>query len=408
MIFFNAYSGTSTKGNTISSANTQTSQDTTSATNSVQTTTAPSTTVKDTTKDTKTSNSATSSASSSAQESGVSSTLAVTGSLVSSKNSESSNTGSTHISATTTSASAIVITASNTISSDTGTKPTLSAVQITAVNTLNSGSASGLPGLSTALPTLSSTGATIPTVTVPSNANNPFMKQSSLPEGTVFIAVGSILLGIALAVIGWNIAMFIIARNSKYIDYTPAGGFGTKGPGDSKTAFSGDHSKTLEGSEVGTSGVTGGAAARVMSQVGFGGGNDNAERTRSMYNSGLFFSPTAEVMNNAQHQGAVLPGSTPGAADSLTSTVNSAAGVGVSPSTLGAAAAASAGATRTSVYMPSGYYAPATSAGITGNTTMSIYSTAGTNTNNRNTIGPTRESVRAPSAYLDDFLGQDS
>lgn len=212
--------------------------------------------------------------------------------------------------------------------------------------------------------------------------------------------------------------MFIITRNSKYIEYTPAGGFGSNDGADSKAAFGGDSSKMTE--IPGAASSVGGAHARGTSQVGLGGvGSDAGDRTRpSMVNSGLFFSPTAEVMNTAQqHQSMLLSGSTMGGADSLTSTINSSAGVGVSAGVAGATAAAAAtsasantnsgAAARTSVYMPSGYYAPTTSAGVTGNATMSVYSTAGTGGSNRNTAVGNRESVRAPSAYLDDFLGQD-
>lgn len=310
---------------------------------------------------------------------------------------------STSISSTSTSTSAtrVTITASNTVESDTAVKPTLTAVQITAVNTLNQNGNSKMPGLNSisAMPTLSSTGVPIPTVTVPSNSNNPFMSQSSLPEGTVFIAVGSILLGVALAVIGWNIAMFIIARNSKDIEYTPAGGFGSKQISETKMVYPGEK---IDSSASG--GVVANGHNRTVSQVGSTSGMDSSERTRSMYNSGLFFSPTAEVMNTAQHQNTLLSGPiSAGGADSLTSTINSSAGVGIA-----------SGAPRASTYMPSGYYAPTTSAGVSGNTTTSVYSTApslhnsNSNNNNRNTmLGVTQDSVRAPSAYLDDFLGQD-
>lgn len=282
----------------------------------------------------------------------------------------------------------VTITASNTISADKGTKPGLTPVIITASNTLNTGAASGLPGLGSlsAMPTLSSTGVPIPTVTVPSNSNNPFMKQSTLPEGTVFIAVGCILLGILLAVVGWNLALFIIAKNSRDIQYTPAGGFGSK-EGHSKPIFSDDVKRS---EKMDSSMLNGGA------QAGAAKGGDGSEKVKSMYKSGLFFSPTAEVMSSAQNQH--LRGSSFYAnADSLTSTFNSA--------NLGG----NVGTPRSSTYMPSGYYAPTTSAGVSGNPTSSIYSTAPSvqAPGNRNTMLGTRESVRAPSAYLDDFLRQD-
>ncbi|KAH8147413.1 uncharacterized protein LAJ45_08569 [Morchella importuna] len=55
------------------------------------------------------------------------------------------------------------------------------------------------------LPSLTGTsGLAIPVVTVPPTSNAPFMQKSTLPEGTVFIAVGSALAFFALAVIAWR------------------------------------------------------------------------------------------------------------------------------------------------------------------------------------------------------------
>ncbi|GMM49213.1 hypothetical protein DASB73_001710 [Starmerella bacillaris] len=41
--------------------------------------------------------------------------------------------------------------------------------------------------------------------TIPSTEGNPFIKTTSLPEGTLFIVVGSILLGLFLIVLAWRI-----------------------------------------------------------------------------------------------------------------------------------------------------------------------------------------------------------
>lgn len=67
----------------------------------------------------------------------------------------------------------------------------------------------GVPALTTssrtkALPKLTNTGVGIPVITIPPTANAPFMQKSTLPEGTVFIAVGSALAFFALAVIAWR------------------------------------------------------------------------------------------------------------------------------------------------------------------------------------------------------------
>jgi hypothetical protein len=65
-----------------------------------------------------------------------------------------------------------------------------------------------VPSLSTStakLPSLTGTsGLAIPVVTVPPTSNAPFMQKSTLPEGTVFIAVGSALAFFAFAVIAWR------------------------------------------------------------------------------------------------------------------------------------------------------------------------------------------------------------
>lgn len=301
-----------------------------------------------------------------------------------------SNSGSASPSKSISSQPGVTITASNTIATDSASKPLLTPVLITASNTLNNGASSGLPGLKSmsAMPTLSFTGIPIPTVVVPLNDNNPFMKQSTLPEGTVFIAVGAILLGIFLAVVGWNLAMFVIAKNAKDIEYTPAGGFGSKGT-ETKPIYTDDNRK---GDGAGMSQAGGNKNAGAQS------GLVGAHKENAMYKSGLFFSPTAEVMSSAQNNSMMGASMYGGPADSLTSTANS-AGLGV-------------GAPRSSAYMPSGYYAPTTSVGNAGNATTSVYNTAPSIQNqnlspNRNSTLAAKDSVRAPSAYLDDFLRQE-
>lgn len=281
--------------------------------------------------------------------------------------------------------SKVTITASNTIASDKGTKPAITPVVITATNTLNGGSANGLPGLGslTAMPTLSSTGVPAPTVTIPSNSNNPFMKQSTLPEGTVFIAVGCILLGILLAVVGWNLALFVIAKNSKDIHYTPAGGFGSKDGHIKPMSPDTNNSEKMDSSNLNGGTLTNAPKGEL------------SEKAKSMYKSGLFFSPTAEVMSSAQTQ-SLTASSFYGNSNSLTSTFNSGnVGAGV-------------GSSRLSTYMPSGYYGPTTPVGVIGNASPSIHSATPSvqNQANRNTMLSVQESARAPSAYLDDFLRQ--
>ncbi|PUU80677.1 hypothetical protein B9Z19DRAFT_714792 [Tuber borchii] len=121
-----------------------------------------------------------------------------------------------------------------------------------------------------------------PSVTVPPTANAPFMQKSSLPEGTVFIAVGSALGLFALSVILWRcLVAWSLHRSVKraamnanisdtkaLIRPPPKGGNGafyTAGPG---STLSLDHL---------------GAPTRP-------GTNSNRQQNT---NSSLFFSPTA-------------------------------------------------------------------------------------------------------------------
>ncbi|KAL0637735.1 hypothetical protein Q9L58_003295 [Maublancomyces gigas] len=96
---------------------------------------------------------------------------------------------------------------STTSTSASSTKTSAPPVVITGGVPATSGES--VPGLSSnkppALPTLTGGfGVSFPVVTVPPTANAPFMQKSSLPEGTVFIAVGSALAFFALAVIAWR------------------------------------------------------------------------------------------------------------------------------------------------------------------------------------------------------------
>lgn len=55
------------------------------------------------------------------------------------------------------------------------------------------------------------------TATIPSAADNPFIKTTSLPEGTLFIVVGAILLGLAVIVAAWRgYAMYATHRAASH------------------------------------------------------------------------------------------------------------------------------------------------------------------------------------------------
>ncbi|KAK0109459.1 hypothetical protein ONS95_002152 [Cadophora gregata] len=110
-----------------------------------------------------------------------------------------------------TSASSARATGSNSASTTGQTKSLSQAATITGSGTTGqasgaasiTGSAVTTGGALTGLPKLS--GAIQPvTASVPPTANAPFMKQSALPDGTVFIVVGAILGFMAISVLLWR------------------------------------------------------------------------------------------------------------------------------------------------------------------------------------------------------------
>lgn len=80
--------------------------------------------------------------------------------------------------------------------------------EFAAVLAQSSGRASGSSPASTS--TLSASFA----VTVPSNDNNPFIEHTTLPEGTLFIACGSIFGGLVLTLLLWRVASMIAAAKA--------------------------------------------------------------------------------------------------------------------------------------------------------------------------------------------------
>ncbi|RPA93995.1 hypothetical protein L873DRAFT_1568482, partial [Choiromyces venosus 120613-1] len=84
---------------------------------------------------------------------------------------------------------------------------TTAPVRITGSRTSDAQTTGTFPSMTsdTDFPTITGGFAAVtPTVTVPPTANAPFMQKSTLPEGTVFIAVGSALGLFALSVILWR------------------------------------------------------------------------------------------------------------------------------------------------------------------------------------------------------------
>ncbi|KAI1131957.1 hypothetical protein F5Y10DRAFT_232341 [Nemania abortiva] len=89
--------------------------------------------------------------------------------------------------------------------------------------TTSASSTSSVPALSTTtntgslppLPTTSASGTySYPAPTVPPTKNAPFMQHSTLPQGTVFIAVGSILGAFAVAILVWRAVVACLLHRS--------------------------------------------------------------------------------------------------------------------------------------------------------------------------------------------------
>ncbi|KAI6248243.1 hypothetical protein HI914_03322 [Erysiphe necator] len=94
----------------------------------------------------------------------------------------------------------------STISETSDTTPTKKAVTSTQTSTPTISVTSTDDGALTNLPTLTG-GYTIVPPSVPPTQNAPYMRQSNLPEGTVFIVVGATLGFLALSVLAWRMGV---------------------------------------------------------------------------------------------------------------------------------------------------------------------------------------------------------
>jgi hypothetical protein len=203
----------------------------------------------------------------------------------------------------------------------------------------------GVPTGTTAAPAAASTftgisnlpslaGATIPTAIVPFTQDAPFMQKSSVPEGTIFIAVGALLGFLFVSVLAWRIITFwLIHRSVKRANQRM--GYGS----DVKSGLTGGNRSseakklqkyqslaapsTLSLDHLNFANPTGGSGAankRNTSRQTF------MSTTNGTRNSSLFFSPTA------------------GAGVAAAGSHNSMVGAAVPGN-------------RSSSYLPSGYYA---------------------------------------------------
>lgn len=176
----------------------------------------------------------------------------------------------------------------------------------------------------TGLPTVE--GAGIPTLVIPYTAAAPFMQKSNLPEGTVFITVGAILGFLGFCVIAWRaMVAYTINRSVKKAAIASIMSSDTKAGWMSNTIkpSGGFYSAAPDGSSLSLDALT--SSGKPLSGLR----NSTARNSKVVPSdgSGLFFSPTASQ------------------------------GPGASPM-------AGLPATRSSAYLPAGYYAtPSAQAG---------------------------------------------
>ncbi|KAK9366264.1 hypothetical protein V1509DRAFT_630253 [Lipomyces kononenkoae] len=269
----------------------------------------------------------------------------------------------------------------------------LPAVSITAPDTLNDGSTTG-----NALPTISfstTTSSTIiyPTPTIPVTSNNPFSTTSNAPEGTVFIAVGSVIGGIALAILGWralvaySLHKSLKSSSAAYVS-EPKGtssGYG----GGSGGGFFGGKRQNAPGFYA-----TGAGSSMSLDQLTSTGRAVNNARPISAYddigiprygpsfNTSTFYSPTAGAMGMSNPMGNAVPG---------------------------------AGTNRSSTYLPSGYYGVKHGAASSASLSARYSSvpqnqrapSPGAPLRTESSLAVPQQGQRVPSAYLDDLLDVD-
>ncbi|KAL9528572.1 hypothetical protein SMMN14_07709 [Sphaerulina musiva] len=169
------------------------------------------------------------------------------------------------------------------------------AAQTTATFPDATSTSSGTTFRLTDLPTIA--GAGVPTIVVPYTANAPFMQKSSMPEGTVFIAVGAVLAFLGACVLLWRgLVAWSVNRSVKRAALASIRG--TEKPGawggghyNSKSAY---YKEFEGGSSMSLDHLTSSGKAQKP------GKNEEGHRHSSAAPpAGLFFSPTAQASNRA-------------------------------------------------------------------------------------------------------------
>ncbi|KAF1824373.1 uncharacterized protein K489DRAFT_378783 [Dissoconium aciculare CBS 342.82] len=194
----------------------------------------------------------------------------------------------------------------------TGAGTTAQATSVTAINpgTTSQTTSAATTGSTTAnagtgttfhlsdLPTIQ--GAGIPTIVVPYTANAPFMQKSSLPEGTVFIAVGATLAFLGACVLLWRVLVaWSINRSVKRAAMTSV-----RGPEKSTTWGSSTRQAYQKEYEPGNSMSMDALTSSGKPIKSFRDQDNNSRGSGVVPPAGLFFSPTA---NAQQRNSAVNP-----------------------------------------------------------------------------------------------------
>ncbi|KAK9357395.1 hypothetical protein V1504DRAFT_500864 [Lipomyces starkeyi] len=313
-----------------------------------------------------------------------SATVASSDTSITGKMTSSSSAGESSTETSTVSTTAL---ASATASSST-TRVPVTITSRSSSNTFNDGTASTTP-----FPRLSSTASsttTYPTPIIPVTNNNPFSKESNAPEGTVFIAVGSVIGGIALAILGWrglvaySLHKSLKASSAAYAS-EPKGTGTSSGRGGffgSKRQNTGAFYATGAGSAVSLDQLT--STGRAVNNARPISAYDEIgmPRTGPSFNTSTFYSPTAGAMGMSAAMGNALSGLS---------------------------------TNRSSTYLPSGYYG--VNNGASSSASLSVrYSSVPQNQRapspgailrTESSLAVPQHGQRVPSVYLDDLLDSD-
>lgn len=156
---------------------------------------------------------------------------------------------------------------------------------------------SGMPTLTTSTSSSTLADYTTPVVTVPASTDNPFIERTSKPSGTVFIAVGSVVGFILLAVLSFYAVRSILA--SKIAKRAVAGEKSTYGYHGGNTLGLNFNSTEYRGSVASVPLLNAGGARSIFrgdDSPAYGDATSNHDVTE------MFVSPTRQVMSHSRQK----------------------------------------------------------------------------------------------------------